>query len=380
MDGWGISERKKTERMNAGRLSILYVHNDLFVPIAFRALFRKEFEVFSAPSAAEARLILKQQNIAVLLADQQLSDSAGNEFLQSASAANPDLIKILVFQKDQPISLSQTAKTDRIDFYLSKPCDEFEFATTVKNAAGLYSMQAELKEKNLLLQKTRNELEKFVYSISHDLKSPLMSVKGIVNLAKTETEYKGQEYLTMIEKSIHKLDLLLGKSVHYYQDSKTGLQPAELRFGEMIRSTWESLDAFENKSAIRFQVTVQPEEAFSSDQFRVQTILTAVLSNAIRFQDKTRTDPFVTVDVSLTKHVATLLIEDNGTGIDHADKNRIFSIFHKGAQPESGSGLGLYIAKEAADSIGGVIEVFSEKGKGSVFKVVIPNRNDPASL
>jgi two-component system sensor histidine kinase/response regulator len=353
---------------------VLYVDDDARQLSAFKAAFRRDYEIFLSNSATEGKMILAENEIDIILTDQRMPDTSGVEFLESIVSLYPDLIKILVTGYSDMKDAINAINRGHIYGYLNKPWDELELRITIKNAFEICCARLELKNKNAELQKTNSELEKFVYSASHDLRAPILSIKGIINFAKSQSSTGGAEYLAMIEKSINRLDVFVENIINYYQNVKLEIPPAEIHFEKMIQDTWASFDFFQNKSHIHFTCQVEPQGFFKADEFRVQIILNNLLLNAIKYQTKGRTDQSVAIDVHFISNKAILSVKDNGIGIDPEHLDKIFNMFYRATQEKPGSGLGLYIVKEAIDKIWGSIEVKSKIGLGSIFTITIPNQ------
>jgi signal transduction histidine kinase len=132
------------------------------------------------------------------------------------------------------------------------------------------------------------------------------------------------------------------------------------------------LPKFENLEKI---IEIQQENEFISDRERLITILENLLKNAIRYSVLERKEkPFVKVAIQSNSEKATIQVIDNGEGIDAKYHEKIFEMFFRGSpNAREGSGLGLFIAKEIAEKLGGSIQVSSQKDIGSTFTVEIPN-------
>jgi signal transduction histidine kinase len=115
-------------------------------------------------------------------------------------------------------------------------------------------------------------------------------------------------------------------------------------------------------------------EKFYSDKERVQMILNALISNAIKYYDETKQEPSINIDINVNTKKASMKVTDNGIGINDDNRKKIFNMFYRGTEVSSGTGLGLYIVKEAVAVLGGDIDVNSEPGKGSSFLITLPNK------
>jgi signal transduction histidine kinase len=218
------------------------------------------------------------------------------------------------------------------------------------------------------------QMEKFLYSTSHDLRSPLTSILGLVNLMRMEAlDDSIEEYTAKIETSAIRLDRIIRNIVNF---SKATYQRRKSEKIDLEMLTHRVLNAHHsdaNYKKIFFEVVANQGLPFFSDPERMEIILNNIISNAIHFCDPNKVRSFVRVNI--TVGVADVLIEiiDNGLGIGHQHHNQIFSMFYKATLNSSGAGLGLYIVKESLEQLKGSVTMESELGFGSVFRVRVPN-------
>ncbi len=229
----------------------------------------------------------------------------------------------------------------------------------------------EMEKMNKELSKTNEELDKFVYSVSHDLRAPITSVMGLIELCKTDKE-NIDLYLSLQDKSMHKLDNFIKDILHYARNSRLELVPVPLNFEQIIKDIFESQCYAQSAENIDLQIYTTREDVTYNDDFRFNVIIGNIISNAIRYR-RANVASFLHFDLHISPTEAQLVISDNGIGISPIHLPQIFQIFYRANAKASGSGLGLYIVKEALTKMKGSIEVSSEEGKGTVFKVVIPN-------
>ena len=233
-----------------------------------------------------------------------------------------------------------------------------------------------LKSQNEDLNRVNMELDKFVYSTSHDLRAPLKSIMGLINISKesTDTDNNGMnERLEMINKSVQKLDNFIEDILQYYRNSRMEAERDEINYEEMIQEIRNNLKFMEGTKNLNLQVEIHKGETFFSDKRRISVILNNLVSNAIKYSDVSKENMFVNIFVECSKENATITIEDNGIGIADKDKEKIFKMFYRATKLSTGSGLGLYIVKESLDKLGGTITLESELTKGTKFIVEIPN-------
>ena len=233
-----------------------------------------------------------------------------------------------------------------------------------------------LKSQNEDLNRVNMELDKFVYSTSHDLRAPLKSIMGLINISKesTDTDNNGMnERLEMINKSVQKLDNFIEDILQYSRNSRMEAERDEINYEEMIQEIRNNLKFMEGTKNLNLQVEIHKGETFFSDKRRISVILNNLVSNAIKYSDVSKENMFVNIFVECSKENATITIEDNGIGIADKDKEKIFKMFYRATKLSTGSGLGLYIVKESLDKLGGTITLESELTKGTKFIVEIPN-------
>ena len=230
-----------------------------------------------------------------------------------------------------------------------------------------------IKKQNEMLEKTNNELDKFVYSTSHDLRAPLMSILGLINIAensKDEDELK--ECLRLMAGRVNKLDEFINEIIDFSKNSRTEVAREQFMLDPVVRSVINELQYIENSDKIKFQYEFDPEFLLESDKKRFQIIIKNLLSNAIKYHNFLNKDPFISVGARRVNGSFELFVEDNGTGIDLAMQDRIFDMFFRATENAKGSGLGLYIVKETVNKLNGEIKVQSDYGLGSRFTVRIP--------
>src|ERR1700740_2896774 len=189
------------------KTSILYVDDEENNLYAFRAYFRKEYEVYTAQNASDAFLVLEKNHISIIISDQRMPAMTGIEFLEKTIKKYPDCLRVLITAYADMDLVIEAVNRGQINKFIQKPWNWDELSLTIKNCRLIYDLKLELKKKNEQLQKANDELNKFVYSVSHDLRAPLMSILGLVNLSKKEQKSTAiKNYFEIIETCVVKLD------------------------------------------------------------------------------------------------------------------------------------------------------------------------------
>lgn len=239
-------------------------------------------------------------------------------------------------------------------------------ASSFENISKLKQTQEELQIRN-------SELNNFVYKVSHDLRAPLSSIKGLLYLAKYE---KGpDEYLIRIEESIDKLDGFIRNVLSHSRNLNTTPIVDNISFNTLIDQCFSELSYLPEIKRVKKEISIS-EIFFSNDSVRLFEIFRNMISNAIKYQDFEKDNSFIKVNVSIDDKKAQIVIEDNGIGIEEDHLKKIFDMFYRASEKSDGSGIGLYIVYQAVKKLKGKIRVESKLGVGTKFIIQIPNRSE----
>lgn len=224
--------------------------------------------------------------------------------------------------------------------------------------------------------KVRNtELDHFVYKVSHDLRAPLSSILGLVNLASMPGNNDNPaEYLSLIGQKADQLDHFIGDVLSHSKNLKMELKIAKIDFQQIIDQTFTTLNYQKGAELVKREIVIRSEE-FYSDYWRVSEIFRNLISNAIKYRQLRHTAPAIHIAVRSDHKFVEILFTDNGIGIDAVCLSHIFDMFYRASDQSQGSGLGLYIVKNAVDKLGGEITAESQYGVGTTFKIKLPNQS-----
>ncbi len=230
-----------------------------------------------------------------------------------------------------------------------------------------------LEETIQQLDKTVTELDRFVYSASHDLSAPLKSVLGLVQIARIEKEAdRVWEYYNHIEFSVQKLDRVIKSMIEFSRNYHLDVQTAYFNFHDLVDEVLRELAFWPEAKKISFKNTVAKESVIRSDSQRMKVVLHNLISNSVKYADFTKAESFIHIDFNQNGQGNTIIISDNGMGIEKERQSRIFEMYYRATDRSHGSGLGLFIVKEIILKLGGTIEVKSTYGAGSSFVIHIP--------
>lgn len=239
--------------------------------------------------------------------------------------------------------------------------------------------EIELEKQNKLLnetvhrlQRTNNELDHFIYSVSHSLRAPLTSVLGLINLSKLGPNTEST-LMSLMEQSINRLDKILKDILSYSYNTSGDISVEPLNLDEEFYLAVRRLQYFPGWNQVTFKSKLKSDSLLYSDSFRIRLILTSLVMNAIYFRDETKPENLCKLSVQEEDTRICFQIEDNGIGIEAEYHESIFEMFFKASQRGDGAGLGLYLVKEAVRKLKGTITVQSTPDKGSIFSITIPN-------
>jgi len=355
------------------KISVLYVDDEENNLISFHSFFRKDYQMYTATNVADAFNILEKNDIHVIVTDQKMPLVTGVEFLEQTIEKYPDAIRLLITGYTELKLVIEAINKGQIHKYIEKPWDWDKLKLILENCADLYRGRRALKDKNEELQKTNDELNRFIYSASHDLRSPLTSIMGILQLARLE-ENLTLEYLDIIDKNIQKLDKYIKNIISYYQNSRSEELLESINFSQMIEQEIEMLTG--NDSDVIFEVNVQQNSEFIGDHFRIRLVINNLISNAIKYRNPEVSEHRIKIDIDVNQTEANIIISDNGIGIHEDHLENIFKMFYRAQlhHNKQGSGLGLFIVKESIDKLEGTVTVKSKPSVGTIFEVKTPNK------
>jgi signal transduction histidine kinase len=231
--------------------------------------------------------------------------------------------------------------------------------------------EIEIKNENLII--LNSELDNFVYSVSHDLRSPITSLKGIIEIINLEDDSDQIKYYLMLMcQSLNKQDQFISDIIDYSKNKRIEIVVNTVSLSKLID---DAIDQHtHNKNADKIVITKDLSiDVVQSDSLRLKIILNNLLSNAIKYADESKQEMTILIKSYNSGAFHKIEISDNGIGIPEEYRDHIFDMFFV-INSNKGSGLGLYIVKETLDKLKGNISVFSETKVGSKFTVTIPNR------
>ncbi|HYF68671.1 MAG TPA: HAMP domain-containing sensor histidine kinase [Ohtaekwangia sp.] len=229
-----------------------------------------------------------------------------------------------------------------------------------------------LEDERQKLEKANKELDRFMYSTSHDLRAPIASILGLTYLGKLEfQEEKARLFMEMIEERIRKLDSVISDILSLSRTKKFEVKIEEVKLAELLEDVVADIRFNKNAPAITLDYQPDPSHVFKSDYSQMKIVLCNLMGNAVKYHNLNQPNPFIKVTFRRHEDYVEIGVEDNGQGIPEESLPSIFEMFYRASVNTEGTGLGLYIVNEALNKVKGSISVDSSYGKGSVFTIFL---------
>lgn len=231
----------------------------------------------------------------------------------------------------------------------------------------------ELVNSNRMLKKLNEELDRFVYSTSHDLRAPLSSVSGLINLAKDNPNpAEVNRYLNMMTHRVNALDKFIKDITDYSRNNRMQITREPVNVYQLIKEIWESLMFSADAQSITFLNEIPQDLVIENDSKRLHMVMSNLIANAIRYHDNRKEKKYIRIYQHAIGASFSIHVEDNGQGITPEIQKRVFEMFYRGNETSQGSGLGLYIVKETITKLAGTVHLYSQPRVGSTFIVTLP--------
>lgn len=280
-------------------------------------------------------------------------------------------------------SVMSDKKKVKIDLTLDNAAEEIN--TLTKSFVHLMSKTSvqmkEIKAKSILLKKNNKELKKlnseldsFLYSTAHDLRSPLTSLLGLIHIMGHENKQDDlKPYFQMMQGSIYRMEDFIGQIVGYSKNKRLEMGSEKIDLYSLISEIFDNHQFVEGASKIDHLVDVREKVTFYSDRGRVLILFNNLISNAIRYADFLKEKPFIRIQITVDESEAIIEFTDNGVGIGAEHVDKIFNMFYRANTNSKGSGLGLFIFKETIAKLKGLVSVESTLAVGTKFFIRLPN-------
>ncbi|MBI9073554.1 MAG: hybrid sensor histidine kinase/response regulator [Melioribacteraceae bacterium] len=346
------------------------------IGILYNFLENQKFKVLVSHSGENCLTLLEKSIPDLILLDIRLPDIDGFEVcrkikLNEQTENIPIIFMSALSDTDSKIRGFEVGGVD----YISKPFHREEVLARINAHLTIKSQQKILRDLNA-------SKDRLFSILSHDLRSPFMSLNGfsellvssVDNFTKDEIKEIADKILLTGQNTFRLLEDILKWA--NLQKNNIKLELEKFNLSENIDSLFILFKEHAANKKIKLINNVDKNAVFYSDKNALSTVLRNLLSNAIKFS---YSNSNILIDLERNEKFLKLSVTDSGVGIPEADIIKLFRIdeivTREGTYGESGTGLGLIICKDLVEKMGGKIWAVSEDNKGSVFSIIIPNKN-----
>ncbi len=318
-----------------------------------------------------------------------------------ASRGIEDIYELTYIRKDGsrfPAVVSVTALRDAQDAIIGYLLIGTDNTARKLVEAEQKKLDQRLRDQTALLSEANEEIQRFVYIVSHDLRSPLVNIMGFASeldawrkhiferLGTLRAQVGGdqggesdealrgdfEEALSFIKSSAAKMDRLIGALLKLSREGQREFLPQFIDMSQLLQSTLEALTHQARDANAKISIGKLP--AITSDRLALEQVFSNLMDNAVKYL-RSGVAGSIDIRASESEGAITYEVRDNGRGIDAKDRDRIFDLFRRsGIQDRPGDGIGLAHARTLVRRLGGSINVESEPDCGTVFKVTLPKR------
>jgi len=353
--------------------TILYVDDESENLIVFKTTFKKNYNILTALSAKEGLELMHNQTVHVLITDQRMPEMSGVELLEQVRREYPDCIRLLMTGYTDSESIILAINKGSVFYFIRKPWVREELYALLEKCLSFYTLKRRRKELEHQWTKALQDLDTFFYKSYHDLKGPISTQLGLLNMIKLDQSPEmTAKYLALIEEVTLKLDRTLNKVQCLSEVLKDQVTLESVDVCDIIR---EILYAFKEDIQSRgIEVSMEDNMAqvMNTDRKLIKSLLETLIENSILYMNENQQDKEIRIVAYKANEALCFSIFDNGIGIHEDILEKVFDAFYKGTINSKGGGLGLYLAKKITEKLHGTIELKSLAGKGTEATIRLP--------
>jgi len=366
------------------------------------ALYKKDMEQRLQESEKKYRLLVESAQDLIFIIDSDIRIQYANHFAAGLlgyrpeeligkyieEVLHPDLSNGLkyslqtVFESGEPLHAEGLLTFPDKELWLDTQLIPLEIESgEIKSILGISRditkrREAEEERKRLLneLEAKNRELERFTYTVSHDLRSPLVTIQGFANMLQNDLENNDPEKaatdLKYIAKAGTKMDTLLSDTLQLSRIGHIANPPEDVPFGAIAQGALEQTAGDIHAHSIEVSV-VEDFPTVHVDQMRIEELLVNLIGNSIKYRGD-QPNPKIEIGYRLDGKETVFFVKDNGVGIEKSEQEKVFDLFYRIDTSSEGIGAGLAIVKRIVEVHGGRIWIESEKGKGTTVCFTLP--------
>jgi signal transduction histidine kinase len=355
------------------KIKVLYIDDEQNNLISFKAAFRMHYNVFVAQDVREAiDVLMTHPEIKVIFCDQKMPGMTGVELFEQIKTMFPLPVRVLITGFADMEAVINAINLSHVFRYLKKPWKEEEIFQTVEDAVRYYNAYSMMEINMQELKSAYKELDKFAYSVSHDIRGPIAGILTAIDyLDQADKIEEVRDLLGLMRKSLKQLDEYIIAMHEYYNHHKGQVTVSNISFETLAEETKNIYSVFAGANKIAYETQIVQNEPFKSDVVSIKLIINNLLSNAFKYQRKDEPNKRVKLHIEVKSGLAIITVEDNGIGMEEAVFGKIFDLHYRSDTESQGFGFGLFNMKGALMKLKGQIDVQSKPGIGSTFKVTL---------
>jgi len=369
---------QKTMKKGEKPLTILLCDDDRTFRTLVRTYLEAETEcvLIEAGRGEEIQAALDRGGIDLILMDVLMPDKSGTEWLMEIVAMRLAPVVLLTGYGNEELAV-QSLHAGAIDYIPKEHRTKDRLLGTITTALETWKrMEADWARDRMYeeLEAKTKELERFTYTISHDLNSPLLTLQGFVSILRSDIEQNEranvERDLTYIEQAVTKLEKLLKDILQLSRIGRMVNPPEDVALDEIAEEAQAQMAEQLKTSGVELAVA-EDCPTVHVDRMRIVEMLVALITNSIKFMGE-QPHPKIEIGYRVDGEETVFFVRDNGMGIDISQHERVFDLFAKLDSNSEGTGGGLAIVKRIIDVHRGRIWIESELGKGCTVCFTLP--------
>ncbi|MDF2437993.1 MAG: hybrid sensor histidine kinase/response regulator [Bacteroidota bacterium] len=307
----------------------------------------------------------------VILSDHSLPSFTSEEALPLAHQYCRECVFILVTGTVSEEFAVNILKAGANDYVLKSSLTRLPSA--IINAFTKKKAESEREQNILKLQEVNHELKTFMYRASHDIRGPLSSMKGLINIAKIENEPSElMKLIDMMNVSAERMDRIVVDLIETLGVRDMNVVKEEVNLKAIVNEIIAGYTT-QTGNKLKFSIESNLQSSFYSDSKIITLVLKRIIDNAVKFQNFSVPGPYVNINIWSNENGASISIADNGAGIKEECLPKVFDMFYRANTESDGIGLGLYLVKIGTDKLDGKIEITSMEQMGTTVILDLPD-------
>jgi len=346
----------------------------LFKTFQHVSLLEKPISIWQNAEPLINRLNTAGDEIYANVQESKLTTAQKNAYIHEVNAISD---RLSAMESSFSSSLGYSAR--RLRFYLFTlnvffiiliiTCIIVYAAKMIKRLAG-YAERLTVKNDELTV--TNKELDVFIFSASHDLRAPIASVKGLIDIAMQEDDKNTiKEYLLLVAGILGRQDDYIKEIIEFFKSKRGTIKFERIYIQDMAAQIFAQNQFMPSAKGIAFTIDITVD-VFYSDALRIRTMLNNLISNAVKYSDKRKAHKQIILKAYYHGTNVIIEIEDNGIGIRKEHQEAIFELFFVTEKNEKNTGIGLYIVKQSVERLNGTITLESEPNIKTKFTITLP--------